>query len=72
MTFLGKITVQYVNNHYYLIFDNPLDYYVMCRMARRKYKIKTKRKRIVKKYFNKLLNSAIRDAVNQEKHEPKT
>lgn len=38
-------------------------------LARYKYKVKTKRYRIVKKYINKLMNESLREAIKDKRNE---
>lgn len=70
MKYFGRMTIEVIKGHPYLMFEKPSDVPKLYGLARRKYKIKTRRKRIVKKYFNKLINEALRSAMDD--YESKT
>lgn len=50
----------------YLTWEYDSDYRALCYLARFKYKIKSKKKRIMKKYLTKLVNDAIRLKLKEE------
>ncbi len=63
MIFAGKITIEVRYGHPYIDFEKSEDYYLLCRLVRKKCKLKTKKKRIVTKYVKRFLNEAILDYI---------
>lgn len=60
----GTITVRRRPNGYVMDGFSPNDFNRLCVIARKVYKIKTTRKRILKKYVKRLLNEAIRQYID--------
>lgn len=61
----GTITIQVRNGHTMITGFSRNDFRLLCRWARKIYKIKSTKKRILKKYVHKLLNSAILNYVTE-------
>jgi hypothetical protein len=57
--FEGVITLQVRNGHTMITGFTRNDFKLLLKMARKKYKIKSTKKRILKKYANRLLKAAI-------------
>ena len=57
--FEGTITVQVRNGRTMITGFSRNDFKLLLKLARKKYKIKSTKKRILKKYVHKLLNAAI-------------
>lgn len=58
----GQIFVARIGGKWGLKGFTRKDMYTLGRIARKRYKLKTRRKRILKKYIVKLLNDALRSA----------
>ncbi len=56
----GNVTIENINGKCLLKGFTKNDWITLSKLAKKCFKIKTKRKRIVKKYVKKLLNEAMR------------
>lgn len=63
MIFAGTITIELKTGHPYIVFEKIEDYKLLFRLVRKKCKLKTKKKRIVRKYVKKFLNEALLDYI---------
>jgi hypothetical protein len=61
----GVITLQVRNGHTVMKGFTNNDFRLLCKLARKIYKIKSTKKRILKKYVSKLLNKAISNYVTE-------
>lgn len=64
--FYGEISLVCVNTNNGVCrfdFEDKRDWQVLVSVSRQMYKIKTRKKRIVKKYVNKLMNEVLRKMV---------
>ena len=61
----GTITVKNINGHATMVGFTWNDWKMLCRISRNRYKLKTKNKRILKRYVRKLINEALREAIKE-------
>lgn len=60
---VGKISIEVKYNKHYINWTCEEDYRKLCFLARYHYKLKTHKKRIVKRYVQKLINAALKDYI---------
>lgn len=71
MIFAGTVTFNIRYGQPYIVFEKQEDYNLLVRLVRKRYKLKTRKKRIVTKYVKMFLDCAIVEYIRNH-HESQT
>ena len=67
--FIGQITIQHRYGYPYIDFEKKADHSTLCWLVRRIYGIKSRKKRIVKKYVKRFLSQTLSSYIMEQHRE---